>query len=571
MKREDSAVKYVLDGGEAIVEAYRNLGVDYVFSSPGSEWGSVWEAFARQKVNNVPGPTYLSCWHETLAVDLALGYTAVTGRMQAVLLHAGVGLLQGAMGIHGARLTVTPMVIMSGESLTFGDREGFNPGSQWYTGHNIVGGLQRVIEPVVKWASQATSPETLYDMVIRAGELAQSTPAGPVYLDVPIETMLHPWTPLAKLRKLPRAPRPRPSVADIEKLAGMLVSARNPVITTSACGRDVEGYKALLELAELLAIPVVESFVAEVSNFPKDHPLHQGFEMQPFLEGSDLVLVIRCRIPWYPPNKGPRNATVVVIDDNAFKVHMAYQNLQADMLLEGDVTSSVKLLAEAVRAARPDAARVAERKARWAAAHDRLEESYRAAEAQARARKAIDPVMLNATLAEVLPKNATYVDETTTHRGRNQRHVRYQGPQSYFRAPSGLGQGLGVALGIKLASPDRLVIPLIGDGAFLYNPVTQCLGFSKRENLPLLVVVYNNNGYRGMRNNQLSYYPEGAGARHQIFYGETIGGPAYEQLATPFDGVGIRVEDPARLKSALAEGYAAVQAGKTAIVNVVME
>ena len=56
-----------LDGGEAILQAFRNLGIDYIMSSPGSEWGSVWEALARQKVTGTKGPTYLSCWHETLA------------------------------------------------------------------------------------------------------------------------------------------------------------------------------------------------------------------------------------------------------------------------------------------------------------------------------------------------------------------------------------------------------------------------------------------------------------------------------------------------------------------------
>ena len=104
-----------LDGGDAILEALRNLDVDYIISSPGSEWPSVWEALARQKVNEQPGPTYINCWHETLAVAMASGYTRMTGRMQAVLLHAGVGVLQGSMGIHGAYQSEVPMLICSGE------------------------------------------------------------------------------------------------------------------------------------------------------------------------------------------------------------------------------------------------------------------------------------------------------------------------------------------------------------------------------------------------------------------------------------------------------------------------
>ena len=109
----------VLDGGEAILQGCRDLGIEYIFSSPGSDWGSVWEALARQQVNKVAGPKFVSCAHETLAVDLAAGYTGMTGKMQAVLLHAGVGLMQGSMGIYGARLNDVPMVILSGESMTF--------------------------------------------------------------------------------------------------------------------------------------------------------------------------------------------------------------------------------------------------------------------------------------------------------------------------------------------------------------------------------------------------------------------------------------------------------------------
>ena len=110
-------MKNTRDGGEAILQGFRSLGIDYIFSSPGSEWGSVWEALARQTVDKTKGPTYLSCWHETLAVSMAIGYTMATGRTQAVMLHAGVGLLQGAVSIHGAYIQNIPMIIMSGEGL----------------------------------------------------------------------------------------------------------------------------------------------------------------------------------------------------------------------------------------------------------------------------------------------------------------------------------------------------------------------------------------------------------------------------------------------------------------------
>lgn len=558
------------DGGEAILEAFRNLDIDYVMSSPGSEWGPVWEALARQNVGNKPGPTYLSCWHETLAVNLAWGYTAVTGRCQAVLLHAGAGLLQGSMGIHAASLTRMPMVILSGESLTYGEQDGFDPGRQWQGSLSIVGGPQRLLEPIVKWANQATSPETLYEQVVRAAEIAQRTPAGPTYLCVPVENMVHEWTPPEKLRKVPPAPKPEAPARDVEAVAKLLVEANCPLIITEAAGREPEGFAALVALAESLAIPVLENATARYANFPKSHPLYQGTNLGPHRDETDLVLLVRSRAPWYPPRNSPKNAAIVAIDENPMDEQMVYQSLHANHYLEGDVPASLRRLAEAVRASGVDAGRIAERRARWQAAHDKAQEACRAAEEEARTRSPIDPVWLCARLSALMPSNAIYVDETTTHRGPIQNHLRWEAPHDYVKVPSGLGQGLGAALGVKLACPDRPVVSVIGDGGFLYNPVTQCLGLSMDANLPILIVVFNNNGYNAMRANQLSYYPDGAGKQNDLFYGHPINGPDYAELIAPFGGFGRRVDDPGELDDALRAGLAAVEDGRTAIINVVL-
>lgn len=572
MKREENAVKRVLDGGEAVLEALRNLGVEYVMSSPGSEWGSLWEAFARQKVYGTPGPIYLNSAHETLAVNLAGGYTLYTGRMQAVTLHAGVGLMQGSLGVHAARLAELAMVILSGESQSFGAQKGFDPGGQWYSSLNYVGGMARVLEPLVKWSGQATHAATVYELVTRAGEIAQSTPAGPTYLDVPIELQLALWDPPAKFRRVPPIAKAQPRASELEKLAGMLVKAKHPVISTGGAGRDPEGYAALKELAELLAIPVVEhSRAAEVSNFPKSHSLHQGFDFGSFIDDrTDLVLVVRNKTPWYPPYVYPRNAEIIVIDEQVFRTHMAYQSLHASLVVEANVSATLRALVEAVRAAKPDAAVVKERLARWTAEHAKLEAALRNSQEKARSSKTINPIALCATLAEVLPKDAIYLDETITHNTCIQSHVGYDGLRSYFRVPSGLGQGLGYGLGVKLAARERMVVLLIGDGSFMYNPVVQSLSFGKEHGLPMLVVVFNNNGYRGMRNNQLSYYPDGAGAEHKLFYGEYLNGPDYEKLPGAFDGVGIRVEKTAQLRPALEQARKAVENGRTVVMNVLL-
>ena len=104
---------------------------------------------------------------------MALGYTQMTGRMQAVLLHAGTGLLQGSMAIHGATVTEVPMIVMSGEVLSYGEDPDYEPGTQWIRSLSVVGGPQRLVDPLVKWANQATSVHTIYQSTIRAGEMAQ--------------------------------------------------------------------------------------------------------------------------------------------------------------------------------------------------------------------------------------------------------------------------------------------------------------------------------------------------------------------------------------------------------------
>ena len=129
----------------------------------------------------------------------------MTGRPQVVLLHAAAGLLQGANAIHGALLTGAPIVVCSGESTGYGDAAGPDPGSQWYRNLSIVGGPQAVAAPFTKWSNAAADVSVLYGMVKRAGELAAQAPAGPVYVNTPVEALL---APVARRRRPTSPPLP---------------------------------------------------------------------------------------------------------------------------------------------------------------------------------------------------------------------------------------------------------------------------------------------------------------------------------------------------------------------------
>ena len=564
-------MKNYMDGGEAILEAFRKLKIDYIISSPGSEWSPVWEALVRQKLGNRRGPGYIDVWHETLAVNMATGYTLITGRPQAVLVHAGVGLLQGSMGVHGALQSEVPMIVMSGESQTIGENPDLDIEQQWYGGLSV-GGIERYVDNITKWARPVTSPYTLYETVIRAGEMAQRTPKGPTYLNVALEHMLHDWTPPKHEREVPPAPRLQAHPSEAAKVADLLLAAENPVVVAEQSGRDPAAFAALVELADLLGLPVIWSRGANFCNFPTDHPLYLGVANYKYLADADLVLLVGGRVPWYPPSERPTRGKIVAINENQFKTHMIYQQLHADLYLEGEIAASLQMLIEAARASKPNAQAIAERRARWQGEHDAFVAGLKAARAKAKSANAsaIDPLTLIDTLAEVMPADTAYVDETITHGPLLRQHLPFTAPQSFFRGFGGLGQGLGTALGVKLASPKRPVALLIGDGGFLYNPVIQALGASQQHGLPILIVIFNNKGYMAMEQGHIHHYPDGAAVGANLHYGSRLNGPDYEGFGSHFGLSGQRVEDPAKLKGALQAALKKVQDGTTAILNVML-
>jgi acetolactate synthase-1/2/3 large subunit len=571
-----------LDGGDAVLQAARDLGADYIFSSAGSEWAPVWEALARRDAADAAavaageepagGPRYLDLTHETLAVAMATGYANVTGRAQMVLLHAAAGLLQGANAIHGALLTGAPMVVCSGESTGYGDAAGADPGSQWYRNLSVVGGPQAVAAPFTKWANAAADVSVLYGMLKRAGELAAQAPAGPVYVNTPVEVLLARWKPAGVSPAA--AARANNTVAVAEDVAvavRLLASARRPVLAVETAGRDPEAFAALVELAELLAIPVVEPQSAVSSSFPRGNALHAGGELGPLAGEADLVVLVGCRSPWYPPSSKPGNATVLVIDEVAHRPNLAYQVLTADHYVGGAAGPTLRAIVAGLRAAELDTTAIEARRSSLAAAFAKGEAGRVTAEqkALAPADGPVDPVAVAATLRELIGDDALVVDETITHSRVIARHLMADTPGRYSYVQGGLGQGLGVALGVKLAARDRLVVQTVGDGTWLYNPVPQGIMASAQYGLPLLVVIFNNKKYLSMRFNLTRAYPEGSYVAGNAGYGVDLSAqPDAAAVAAAAGAAGFTVTTTPELAPTLEKAIAAVRAGQTAVVNV---
>jgi acetolactate synthase-1/2/3 large subunit len=554
-----------------VLAACRSLGVDLIFCSSGSEWAPVWEALARQERDGTAGPRYLDLLHETLAVAMATGYGLVTRRPQLVLLHAGPGLLQGANGIHGALLSNVPMVVCSAESLSYGEGP-LDPGSQWYRNLSMVGGPQAFAAPFVKWSNQAATSAVAHGMVIRAAELAQRAPAGPVYLNIPVEALLEAWEPPAAATSGRPVPPPGATVAapgDVAAVAATLATAGKPLIITESAGRDRLAFGALVELAEALAIGVVEPQSAVCANFPVTHPLHQGDQAGKLAAEADVILLVGCRAPWYPPSAKPGQGTVVVIDDAPHREYMAYQVLAADAYLEGGIAATLDALRRATQDAGPDGQLIETRRAELTAAHEARAAQQAEQETKASTAGGIEPAYVVATLRELLDPDATVVDETITHSRVVRQHLHSDRPGRYTYVQGGLGQGIGVALGVKLAQPDREVALVIGDGSFLYNPIVQSLAASAQLDLPVLIVVFNNHEYRSMKLNHLRFYPDGAAAATGRFRGVDLSGqPDLAELAAPFNMAGFPVSQPGELHATLAQALKTVRDGRTALVDV---
>ncbi|WP_405945794.1 thiamine pyrophosphate-binding protein [Streptomyces prunicolor] len=557
------------DGGDALVTAFNAVGADYIFCSSGSEWAPVWESLARRHRDGLPCPQYLDLTHETVAVGMATGYGLVKRRPQGVLLHAAPGLLQGSMAVHGALLAGVPMVVSSSESTTYGDGPGQDPGGQWYRNLSIVGGPHQIAQPFTKWSNEAASVHTLPTMVTRAAELAWRAPAGPAYLNVPLEILLEEWDGReAKSIVAPGSTHSSPE--EVDPVAQLIREAENPVIVTETAGREAGGFEALVAFAEAWNIPVVEPDSAVCGNFPRTHPLHAGSDIGPWMDEADLILLVNCRAPFYPPSRRPSKATIVVIDEVPQRPHVVYQVLFADKYLEGNVANTLRQLAK--RAKDLDEAAVAVRRAAQEQRHADEQAAIAAAEAKAAQAEGVDPVLVAATLRKLLDgQGGIVVDETITHSRVVKRHVQTADPDSYFYVQGGLGQGIAVALGVKLAAQERPVVLTIGDGAFAYNPVIPSYDASNAYELPLLIVVFNNRVYKSMNMNHRRFYPEGAAADTGEWLGTDLHRlPRLAAFAEPFGMHTETVDAPEALAPALERALKAVAEGTTAVVDVLV-
>jgi thiamine pyrophosphate-dependent acetolactate synthase large subunit-like protein len=562
-----------MDGGEIFIEILNRHGVEYIIGSPGSEWPPMWEALSRRRAEGEPAPTYINCRHEVLAVGAAAGYHRATGKLPVVTLHTTSGSLNCATNLRGALHNSTPMLVVSGESISYGDGGAPDPGSQWLSGLSEIGGPTRLLAPVMKWAITVRTAYNLADTFHRACQIAMRPPMGPVYVNAPLELMLE----QIAVQRLPHPPElaaaPQADMTALEQVARLLMEARHPVLCTESAGKEPGALDCLVELADMLALPVVEAAAPACTNFPTDHPSHQGYSPRPFLDQADVILLLESATPWHPPSKGPGpGCKVISIGQDPDRALRPYSGYPCDVQIHGPVTTNLQALVQIVRDLQGHrrSAPYEERAARLRDNHRRLRDTAREEALSARDAHPIDPRWLCHAFNEALPADTVVVNELIVHRGVLDRYLERARTSTYMRSFGGLGQGLPNALGMKLAMPDRLVVAVVGDGSFHYNPVVACFGLCQERGMPILTVIFNNHGYASQQGGLEHHYPDGYGARgggRELATAITPR-PAYPKLVEAFGGWGQAVDHPAEIIPALKRGIEAVQEGKPALVDV---
>ena len=560
-----------MTGADTLLRVLAQMGIDRIFSSPGSEWAPVWEAFAKAKAQSEGVPLYISSRHEEVAVGMASGYAKSTGKLPAVMIHTTVGALHATMALRGALHEQIPMIVFTGESLGFGEEAGPDVGAQWLGALADIGGPARLVERCVKWSYGVNAKSLLPSTIQRACQLAMSAPKGPVFVSLPMEYLFDKMTKNAAADNVPIPPPIADPVA-IEDLAALLAGAKNPLIITEEAGRDPAVVEKLVELAEVLGAGVVESRASSYINFPRTHPLHAGFEPQEFLQEADAILLLGVVVPWHPASKKLNPATkVAVLSDNPLRSELPYWGFPVSQIVTGEIDSSMKHLLDAVKRklnkGNNDAARRTEI---WRGRHEARRASWKEDAVRRQEQKPLDTRWVTYELAQVIPADAIVVEETITHRLSIHRYLDMLKPGSFFAGCiGGLGTGTGTALGVKAANPKRPVLCLIGDGAFNYDPGLAALGVCQEHNLPIMIVLYNNYGYHSQKSGVPRFFPDGFAVKNQDFIGISINpSPDYAMIARAFEGYGEKVEEPGEVRAALQRGLKALAGGQTALIDV---
>lgn len=577
-------------GSDLLVDLLKALGIEYVSLNPGSTFRGIHDSIVNYGGNN--RPEVIECNHEEIAVALAHGYAKASGKPMVAIVHNVVGLLHSSMAIFNAWCDRVPVLVMGGTGPM--DATKRRPWIDWIHTALVQGNLVR---DFVKWDDQPASMEAVADSVLRAWRIAVTEPKGPVYICFDVEHQEAELPPTTSLPDVSRHVPPStlyPDPQKLEEAARWLVQAESPVIMADQTGRKPGAVSALVELAEVLAAPVIDR--GGCFNFPNTHPLDlTGAEAQ-LLSEADVLLALDVEDLFGSLHRVEiqgRRFTPVVSDRTKI-VHISLK----DLLIKGWATDFQQLpkidlpiaadssaaLAQLVPLCRrlveqsPEAKKAAFKKRHGTLKqkHDEMRDAWRREAEANRDDAPISVPWLAARLGEVI-RGREWVIVNGSLGGWPRRLWDWDKPGQFLGGSGGggLGYGPGAAVGAALAyrGSGVLCVNLQPDGDFMFCP--QALWTAAHHKIPLLFVMDNNRTYLNSENHQAAVARQRGRRIENRLIGTEIDKPAVDYCGLA-RSLGVYAEgpidQPASLKPALEKAVRVVlEEGRPALVDVLTE
>jgi len=556
------------------LEGLNEIGFDYLFCNFGTDHAPLIEAMASFRRGGRRMPATILCPHENTAVHMAAGYAIATGRGQGVMVHVDAGTANAAMALHNLCRARVPVMLMAGKAPYTTRNELLGTRDSYVHFVQEPFDQASIVRPYTKWEYNLPSGVIAKEALRRAHTVMESDPKGPVYMTFPRETLTATWSE-GEIRSYPadrfgavaaRGVDP----AALEPLVTRLLGAERPLLITAYAGRNHATVAVLDELARFAGIRVIEFNPLHVS-LPHDSPCHGGFSPAKALAEADVGLLVDVDVPWIPSDVPDNPATWWAhVDVDAEKRNFPIWTFPGNLRLAGDSHRILADLLAALKARADDGfrSRASARVARMAEEAAARRDQATTLAADRGTRGEINPHYLCAVLASALEPTDVVLNEAI----RNGPAVLQQMPRTkpgtlIGLSGGGLGFSGGMALGMKLACPERTVVQIVGDGTFYFSNPQSSLAVGRQYRLPVLTVVLDNTGWGAVKAATLRVYPEGE-ARDQGEFGATLAPDMdFSKVAEAAGAHGELVSDPEAVEAAVARCVAVVKGGRSAVLH----
>jgi acetolactate synthase-1/2/3 large subunit len=503
---------------DLLVRCLENEGVRYVFGLPGEETMDINDALRQSSIE------FVSVRHEQGAAFMADAYGRLTGKAGVCLATLGPGATNLITGIADASLDRAPLVAITGQA----DLRRIHQDFHQYIDVNAI------FRPFTKWTSRISSPEPVPEVVRKAFKLAEAEPPGATHIELP-ENIAALEVPADKGKMLlPTSPPVRvlPPIAPQELLqqaAEIIEQARSPVILVGNGAIRAHASWAVQQLAEVLNIPVVNTFMAKgVLSFQHPNSLYtMGLQVRDHvacgMDDSDVVVAIGYDYVEYGPEfwNEDRQKTIIHIGASPAEVDVNYVPA---VEIVGNVERIVSRLAGMMFHQKDFT--------HFRHIQDTIRDEYWLA--QDDVDFPIKPQKALFDLRQALDPEDIVISDVGANKVWVARMFPAYRPNTVLISNgfAAMGFALPAAIAAKLVYPERTVVAVCGDGGFLMN--VQEMETAVRLKLPIVILIFNDNGYGLIRWKQQNRYGATTGVDFQ--------NPDFVALAHSFGAAGFRLE-----------------------------